>query len=255
VKKFLEKGRKFGFGTLIAQLPHPIEIEISTSFGEFMKLNSVATSVFLTGALFLGCASQANAVTITLQTVQDIIAPANNPYTVTRTTNGFTRSLPASGHFHTTANGFSFVGFCIEDTQALNLPAPYDVNPLATSDVRNAFFSKLYANWYSRALTDAATMNAFSLAVWEIANDASTNLSFTSGAFTVQSYGGQAVADLASTILADVKNTTAGFTNAWSFRIWTSPTSQDVIEGNVPVPATGLLLLGGLAAAALRRKI
>lgn len=223
--------------------------QITQSFAK-----TAVASAFLTAAVLVGTIAQANAATITVATVEDIIKPANNPFTVTRSTNGFSRSLPASGHYHTTTNGFKFVGFCIEDTQALALPAVYDVNPLAVSDPRNAYFSKLYGNWYSRALTDAATMNAFSLAVWEIANDASLGLSFSSGSFTVQGYGGQAVADLATSILADVRNTAAGYTNQWSFRIWTSPTSQDLIEGSVPVPATGLLLLGGLALTGMRRK-
>jgi hypothetical protein len=212
----------------------------------FLRSFIAATSLF-------GAFTTANAGTI-VSTVQDIIAPANNPFSPTRTTGSFSRTLPATGHYHTTDNGYNFVGFCIEDTQALSLPAMYDVAALSGADPRNAFFSKLYGNWYSKALTDAATMNAFSLAVWEISNDASTGLSFASGTFTVQNFGGQAVADLAALILTDVKNTANGYTNQWSFRTYTSATSQDLIEGIVPVPATALLLAGGLALMRLRRK-
>ncbi len=214
---------------------------------------SVCKTLALSSLVFASVFGQAQAGTLVV-TVQDIIAPANNPFSPARTTGTFSRTLPATGHFHTTDNGYQFVGFCIEDTQAIALPAMYDINTLTSTDSRNAYFSKLYGNWYAQALTNAVSMNAFSLAVWEIANDSTSGLNFTSGVFTVQNYGGQAVADLAALILADVKNTASTFTNEWTIRTWTSATSQDLVEGVIPAPATALLLLGGLSFMGLRRK-
>ncbi|MEY1554663.1 VPLPA-CTERM sorting domain-containing protein [Yoonia sp. R2331] len=166
-----------------------------------------------------------------------------------------------AGAFQLTADALGdFMAFCLQPLENLDLskdytegtslvdPALGDLNNLAA----NAFFN----------VSDAITAAAFQMAVWELAHDAG-DYDIDDGDFRITSLAtgsqSKAAADQAQTWLDLVKSDSTWANNAQgkNFLIISANGTQDLITnidnssvvGEVPVPASGLFLLAGLAGA------
>ena len=141
--------------------------------------------------------------------------------------------------------GFDIGTFCIEIAQSLSLPATYTEAAFDTSTVDDV--NALWSNAYS-LVTDASSAAAFQLSLWELTHD--TGYDLGAGALSV-------AADAVTMAQADL------WLEQVATRTWTpdenvlitalkSETSQDQLHANrriaVPVPATGILMVGAGAA-------
>ncbi|MCY4335654.1 MAG: VPLPA-CTERM sorting domain-containing protein [Litoreibacter sp.] len=157
-------------------------------------------------------------------------------------------------------NGFlqDLLAFCLQPLEVLTLPKEHKIeNPFigATSDAVQA----LAANAWD-LVTDAKSAGAFQMAVWEITTETNA-YDIQSGTFKITSNG--AGSNGAETLAQSwLDNITNGVWSAGSddFMILTADGTQDLLTNTlapIPLPASGLLLLGGLAGAgamAKRRK-
>ncbi len=173
-----------------------------------------------------------------------------------------------TGAFQLTADALGdFVAFCLQPLENLNLNKDYTpgtslVDP-SLGDLNN-----LMANAFFN-VQDAISAAAFQMAVWELAHDAG-DYDIDAGDFRVTSLAqgsdSLAAATQAQTWLDLVNGDQQWADNAAgkNFLIISAEGTQDLITnidntnlvGEVPIPASGLLLLGGLfgAGAAARRK-
>ncbi len=184
------------------------------------------------------------------------------------TTSFFAAGMPdvnrtniSAGAFQLTASGLGdFIAFCLQPREWLDLNVAYtegtslvdpslsDLNTLAA----NAFF----------AVNDAISAAAFQMAVWELAHDAG-DYDIDDGLFKITALDigtdSRAAADQAQTWLDLVSGDQQWANNAQgkNFLILSANGTQDLLTnidnsqvvGDVPVPASGLLLLAGLAGA------
>jgi hypothetical protein len=161
-----------------------------------------------------------------------------------------------AGLFQLTGDGGfgDFASFCVELEQNLNLPADYEVpgNLAGTAaDGSVADLKRLFASSLDMVET-AADAAGFQLAIWEVVYDDLAGADLTTGDFNVVSASVDALA-AATSFLAAAAATPVG-TN-YDMTFLTSDDRQDLIVAPVPLPAAGLMLLGGLGGfAAMRRK-
>lgn len=166
-----------------------------------------------------------------------------------------------------------FVAFCLDISTVLNLTSTYDVqedyagfevfaNTTPISSARKSLVQKLFDTAYSGLdLSDRRDSTGFQLALWEVLYEDESTFDIHSGSFiATRDPNSQAVLDWANGFLAGMSGPA-------------TPTRLTFLESNevdgngghlsqnlvavlpVPLPATGLLLLGGLGGlAALRRR-
>lgn len=177
--------------------------------------------------------------------------------TASYTLNGIARTA-AAGLFRlkeTTAGGTvtKFVGVCLEPLEWLTLPKAYDESsPLAY--LTKSRLGALVDNAMS-LVKNSQTAAAFQLAAWEIANEGKGQLDLNGGAFKLSAAQANTKA-LAQSWLDAISN------GDWKLNsqvmILSAPGTQDLVTdlppAPVPVPAAGLLLLGGLGSIAAARR-
>ena len=146
-------------------------------------------------------------------------------------------------------NGFgNFLAFCVDLLQVLDLADEYEVpaDIFSANIVEN--LDKLYDTAYSM-VDSAVEAAAFQIAVWEIAYD-NDGFDLSGGSFGVEAN---------ASVIATAEGYLAGLdgpaTRDYKLTFLESLNGQDLVTAVIPLPAAGLMLLGGLGGlAAMRRK-
>lgn len=218
--------------------------------------------LFAAGLTVAATTVSAGTVTVDYQEKSVFGSPNLSSY-VKITSDKYTGGARA-GMFRLRADGFDdFDAFCVDLAQYIANGKAYEtaVN-LFSADTMDTI-DRLYTSAY--ALVDTAIEAAgFQIALWEIVEDTGSAYDLSTGAFAAQ---GAAVSQ-AQTFL-DALGTETG---KYTLSFLESGVSQDVVTGTlnpksplngggvvtvapVPLPASGLLMLAGLAGAAgLRRR-
>lgn len=201
-------------------------------------------------------ASQASTFTVDYQDPGDPFGDAGLFSWVTIDSEVFDGTYRA-GQFAFTAGGLhDFLAFCFEVTQGLRDGHDYQNTPNILSDAVITNVELLFNSAYA-AVTDGLTAAGFQVAIWEIVEDTGTGLDLSSGSFSAvdaSGYGG--VVAQAQSFLDGLGSAATG---DYTISFLSSPTSQDVVTADpipfapVPLPASGLLLLG-TAGLLMRRK-
>lgn len=162
--------------------------------------------------------------------------------------NGINRTA-AAGLFRLSATGANgkvqdFLAFCLEPLETLTLPRDHSVGSNLSAPILDRL-GALMGNGFS-LVTGATSAAAFQIAAWEIANEGNGTLDLSRGAFRVTS-ATSAARNLAQTWLNGI--TSGQWTSSGAVTILSAPGTQDLLTdiAPVPVPAAGVLLLGGLA--------
>jgi len=152
-----------------------------------------------------------------------------------------------------------FIAFCIEVTQGLRNGNTYETVANPFTDAVLTSIENLFNSAYD-LVTDDVTSAAFQVAMWEIVEDTSTGYDLSSGSFSAidASTSGGSVVMTAQGFLDGLDTAPTGL---FKIDYLLSPTSQDLVTAQrietpseVPVPASGLLLLSAASFLAMRRK-
>ena len=150
-----------------------------------------------------------------------------------------------------TISGQSLTAFCIDVFHFLgSRPGAYESTSTSLfSEAVTTNISRLYNTAYS--LVDSAVEAAgFQFALWEIVTETGGSLDIASGYFKAD--GSSGAETLASGYLAGLAGPATGNYDLTFLMSMKSPEGQDLISGSpsvaaVPLPASALLLVGGLA--------
>lgn len=171
--------------------------------------------------------------------------------------NGTTRSGVGAGVFRLTATDASgkvqdFLAFCLEPLEWLTLPKDHTVGSSLSAPILDRL-GALVSNAFL-LVNGASSAAAFQMAAWEIANESGANLNLGDGAFMMT----QANATSQSLAQGWLNSIASGsWTSSGRVTILTAGGTQDLLTNiaPVPVPAAGVMLLGGIAGlGALRRR-
>lgn len=214
----------------------------------------------LAAALSIGVSAEAATVKVTTQGANAFLDSSNRNgwyEGVSYTLNGIARSAYA-GAFRlkeTTAGGVvtNFIGFCLEPLETLHLPKMYDEGT-SLSYLAVARLGALVDNAMA-LVKDSRSAAAFQLAAWEIANEGRGSLDLGNGAFRMLAVS-SSTRSLAQGWLGKIAS------GSWKLdqgvMILQAPGTQDLVTSlppaPIPVPAAGLLLLGGLGGLAVTRR-
>ncbi|HQU66889.1 MAG TPA: VPLPA-CTERM sorting domain-containing protein [Albidovulum sp.] len=175
---------------------------------------------------------------------------------VSYTLNGTSRSATA-GMFRLTATDASgkvqdFLAFCLEPLEWLTLPKDHTVGSSLSAPILDRL-GALVSNAFS-LVTNSSSAAAFQMAAWEIANESGASLNLGNGGFKMTNASATSQS-LAQGWLNSIAS--GSWTSSGRLTILTAPGTQDLLTNiaPVPVPAAGVMLLGGLAGlGALRRR-
>ncbi|SEW27262.1 VPLPA-CTERM protein sorting domain-containing protein [Cognatiyoonia koreensis] len=150
-----------------------------------------------------------------------------------------------------------FLAFCLEPLETLNLPKDYAIGSLFSQEVTDNL-NTLAANAWD-LVTNSKTAAAFQMAAWELTTETRNTFDINRGFFkiTKNSEMSNAAEAIAQEWLSHFNDDTWS-SDGKQFAILNASGTQDLLTNVsvVPLPASGLLLLGGLfgAGAVARRK-
>jgi hypothetical protein len=209
-------------------------------------------------SMFAGTAATAATVSVEAHNTPNLFLDANGEndfYVPTQFMVGsFQSDLTLAGAFRLkdVSNTISdFIAFCLEPAVPLILPNDYEMGSMFSSAITENL-QALASNAFD-LVTDDNTAGAFQMAVWEIATETASVFDIDTGFFKIT--GAQVESDqaeaLAQTWVDNVQNDV--WTASSEYLILNANGTQDLLTNitiaAVPVPASGLLLIGGLAGA------
>jgi hypothetical protein len=160
--------------------------------------------------------------------------------------------------------GAGILAFCIDLAQALRSYATYDsAEPTTTTAEQLENIDRLYTSGYAN-VNDADSAAGFQLALWEIMEDTGSADGLGLGSGSFQTSGTTGAYTAAASFLDNIGTATGGYSLTTLFSgtaqdLVTASMSQSAVLGTstsggvspsaVPLPASALLLLSGLAGA------
>lgn len=154
------------------------------------------------------------------------------------------RVITASGFRMSSASG-SFLAWCIDLFDDIQT-ARYTVErPDHVEDAAEADLNRLFSHHYDLALASVTHSAAFQVAIWEIVYERDAAYDVRNGVFGASH--NRAVLDMAQGWL----DTLGEAQGHYRLSFYTSPMSQNLVTGVVPVPSGLALMLTGLGVAAL----
>lgn len=220
-----------------------------------MKRTLIAASAAAT--LLTATVGSAATVTVEKQNATSIFKDENGQnlwYVPTKLTVGTYQSgWVAAGAFRlkdSNGNIDDFLAFCMEPLMPMNTPIDYEMGSLFTTAV-NHNLQTLAANAWD-LVTNQITAGAFQMAAWEITTETAASFDINSGFFQIDASNRKSnkAEVLAQTWLTKVE------TNIWEapqkeYLILNTQGNQDLLTNiqSMPIPASGLLLIGGLVGA------
>ena len=151
----------------------------------------------------------------------------------------------------------AFLAFCLQPLENLTLPKAHHVGSLFDASVTEKLNILAQNSW--DLVTDSISAGAFQLAAWELATEDTGVYDIDDGHFKI-TYNSDASNDAEAQAQIWLDNITNDVwtDNGEEFVILNAEGTQDLLTNvaAVPLPASGLLLLGGLfgAGAVARRK-
>lgn len=215
-----------------------------------MNFKKTAIAAAATFAFFGATQAQAGTVSLSYQTPGSAYGSEGWYSGISQTI--LDRGAPVGQVYNGTAGAFRFTdgidaitAFCIDPYSYLRIGEVFSVTENANvMDNIDRLFNVAYAG-----VTDALSASAFQVALWEIIAETDSVLDVTAGNHSIANKN---VASAAQSFLDDLSNAPSG---GYRYTIYSNSGQDQISASPVPLPASALLLLGGMSGfAALRRK-